>query len=162
MRNTGIFLASARRRHCSAEQSKIFATALNPIVGSKPPSDGSDVSRPMPETSDRCECWLVDMTYSTAAAEGVGSSSCQVSIPLSLFGQKHSHPLANVPNASSKLLSPWKALRLQSVHACAPFLALGNGFREIGSDRLQFGWLYVIHHPGVDLVVVFHLVHLWL
>ena len=34
IRNTGIFFASASRRHCSAEQFKIFATAFNPIVGS--------------------------------------------------------------------------------------------------------------------------------
>src|SRR5258708_19283269 len=62
IRNTGIFFASARRRHCSAEQFKIFATAFNPIVGSTPLPDCSFCScRPLPGTSNSCECWLVDM-----------------------------------------------------------------------------------------------------
>ena len=62
MRKTGIFLASASRRHCSAEQFKIFETSFSPIVGSNASLTISALPRAIGSGMNAsCARWLVDM-----------------------------------------------------------------------------------------------------
>jgi len=79
-----------------------------------------------PGTMESCECWLVDMAYSTVAADGAGSISCRFFIPLLLFGQKCHSRIANEAKADSKREIEGflgKVFKLQRVHACAVSLA---------------------------------------
>jgi len=62
MRKTGIFLASASRRHCSAEQFKILEISFSPIVGSNASLTFSALPRGMDSGMiASCASWLVDM-----------------------------------------------------------------------------------------------------